>query len=95
MEVINCSSIKPLDADAILKSATKTGRVLCLEDHQKNGGFGEAVASLLLTNRINCRFIHLAVDNQFGQSGRDYFQLYNRYGLGTDNIIEAINSLNL
>jgi len=93
LEVINCSSIKPLDIDTIINSATKTGRVLCLEDHQKNGGFGEAVASLLLSHQINCRFIHLAVDNQFGQSGRDYHQLYDRYGLGVDNIVDAINSL--
>lgn len=95
LEVINCSSIKPLDIDTIIKSVTKTGRVLCLEDHQKNGGLGEAAASLILSRHLNCQFIHLAVDNQFGQSGRDYQQLYNRYGLGVDNIVEAINSLML
>jgi len=93
LEIINCSSIKPLDIDTIIKSVTKTGRLLCLEDHQKIGGLGEAVAAALLPHQLPLRFIHLGIDNQFGQSGRDYHQLYHRYGLGSDSIIEAINTL--
>jgi len=94
-EVINCSSIKPLDTDTIQKSIKKTGRVICLEDHQKNGGLGEAVSSFILSSAIPCRFLHLAVDNLFGQSAKDYLQLYDHYGLGWQSILHAAQRLML
>ena len=86
LEVINCSSLKPLDSDTILKSLKKTGRCLVLEDHQKVGGLGEAVAALILSSGLKCRFLHLAVDDQFGQSAKDYNQLYDHYGLSSKSL---------
>ncbi|MFZ2152689.1 MAG: transketolase C-terminal domain-containing protein [Microgenomates group bacterium] len=93
LEIINCSSIKPLDSETIIKSATKTKRVIVIEDHQKNGGLGEAIASLLLSHSIKCKFIHLAVDNQFGQSARDYLELYEHYHIGQKDLETAIKKI--
>jgi len=93
LDIINCSSIKPLDTETILKSVKKTGRCLVLEDHQKNGGLGEAVSSLILTSGIKSKFIHLAVDDSFGQSAKKYFDLYYHYGLSPLSILEALKSL--
>lgn len=93
LEIINCSSVKPLDTSIILKSVKKTGRLICLEDHQKNGGLGEAVASLILTNNLSCKFIHLAVDNSFGRSAKTYQELYNYYGIGVNDLLSAVTSL--
>ena len=93
LEIINCSSIKPLDEKTILASVKKTGRCIVIEDHQKNGGLGEAVASLLLTNNIKSKFIHLAVDNQFGQSAKDYNELYDYYHIGTKDLEIAIKNI--
>lgn len=93
LEIINCSSIKPLDTSTILKSIKKTHRLICLEDHQKNGGLGEAVASLILSSNIPCRFIHLAVNNSFGRSAKTYQELYDYYGIGVDNLIAAIKKI--
>ena len=66
---------------------------MVIEDHQKIGGLGEAVAHLLLSNNIKCNFIHLAVDNQFGQSSRDYQTLYHHYHLDLDAIKSAIKKI--
>lgn len=93
LDIINCSSIKPLDTETILKSVKKTGRCLVIEDHQKNGGLGEAVSSLILTSGIKSKFIHLAVDDSFGQSAKNYFDLYHHYGLSPLAILGAIKSL--
>lgn len=93
LEIINLSSIKPLDTDTVLKSVKKTGRCLVVEDHQKNGGVGEAVASLILSSGIKCRFIHLGIDNQFGQSSKDTTQLYDLYGIGLQDIQKSIEKL--
>ena len=94
LEIINCSSIKPLDSKTILKSVKKTGKLIVLEDHQKNGGLGQAVSSLLLENKLAPRFIHLAVDNQFGRSAKDYSKLYHHYGIGLKSLKLAIKKLN-
>ena len=93
LEIINCSSIKPLDTKTILKSIKKTHRLIVLEDHQKNGGLGEAVSSLVLSSGIKCQFIHLAVDNQFGRSAKDYNELYDHYGIGQKDLINAVKKI--
>lgn len=79
VELINCSTIKPLDQETILRSVKKTGRCLVIEDHQKNGGLGEVAASLILRKGIKCRFKHLGVDDKFGESGKDYNELWGKY----------------
>jgi len=93
LEIINCSSIKPLDTATFLKSVKKTGRLICLEDHQKNSGLGEAVASLILSNNIPCKFIHLAVNNSFGRSAKTYQELYDYYGIGINDLLTAVKKI--
>lgn len=92
-DLINCSSLKPLDSETILKSVAKTGRCLVVEDHQLLGGLGETVAALLLENRLAPRFKILAVSNSFGRSSRDMQALYDHYNLGATAINLAITNL--
>lgn len=92
LEIINCSSIKPLDEDTILKSLKKTGRCLVVEDHQKIGGLGEAISHLISTSGVKVKFAHLAVNNSFGQSGTPEL-LYQHYGLSPEDITKSIINL--
>jgi transketolase len=88
VEVINIHTIKPLDNEAILKSAAKTGRVVTAEEHQMNGGLGDAVAQLLSRNNPTpMEFV--AVDDSFGESGKPE-ELFEKYGLGKSSIVEAV-----
>lgn len=93
LEIINCSSLKPLDDKTILKSLKKTKRLLVIEDHQQNGGLGEALSHLLLSKNCHVKFKHLAVNDAFGQSATDYHQLWNYYGLGPAHLTEALRLL--
>jgi transketolase len=94
LEIINCSSIKPLDIDTIIKSVKKTKKLICLEDHQKNGGLGQKIASLLVESGIQFKFIHLGVDDQFGRSGKDLDELYDYYHIGINDLMKSINTIN-
>ncbi len=47
VEVINISTIQPLDVDLLVASARKTGAVMAIEDHSVNGGLGSAVCEAL------------------------------------------------
>ena len=88
VELINMHTIKPLDVSAILSSVLKTGCVVTAEEHMANGGLGEAVAQVLSKNHP-CPHEFVAVDDSFGESGKP-MDLLDKYGLGTSNIVEAV-----
>lgn len=69
VEVINMSTVKPLDYELILKSAKKTGLIVTAEEHYINGGMGEAVASYL-SSVYPCPIFHVGVQDVFTQSGK-------------------------
>lgn len=86
-EVINIHTIKPLDTEAVIRSVEKTGCVVTAEEHMKNGGLGEAIASLL-SQHIPAPIEMVAVNDTFGESGTPE-QLMVKYGLDTPDIIKA------
>lgn len=90
-EVINIHTIKPLDVEAILSSAQKTGCVVTCEEHQINGGLGDSVAQVL--SRFHPTPIEMvAVNDSFGESGTPA-QLLTKYGLSKENIVAAVEKV--
>lgn len=88
VELINLHTVKPLDMDAIVKSVSKTGCAVTCEEHQMNGGLGDAVAQTLA--RHNPAPIEMvAVNDSFGESGKPT-DLLKKYGLGPENIVAAV-----
>ncbi|KKT14710.1 MAG: Transketolase, central region [Parcubacteria group bacterium GW2011_GWF2_44_8b] len=91
VEVMNLSTIKPLDEKAILKFAKKVGRIVTAEEHQIRGGMGSAVAECLAQNfPVPMEFI--GVDDLFGQSGTPD-ELIEHYHMDTKSIIKAVNKI--
>lgn len=86
-EVVNIHTIKPLDRDAILASAKKTGCVVTAEEHQMNGGLGDSIAQLL-SRELPTPMEFVAVDDSFGESGTPD-QLLEKYGLTATAIADA------
>ncbi|MFT4839162.1 MAG: transketolase [Nonlabens sp.] len=83
-EVINIHTIKPLDEEAIIKSAKKTGCVVTAEEHNFLGGLGESVARTLSLNSPTPQEF-VATNDTFGESGTPA-QLLEKYGLNAENI---------
>jgi len=90
-EVINVHTIKPLDTEAILASARKTGCVVTCEEHNRYGGLGEAVAQVL-TTELPTPQEFVAVNDSFGESGTPD-QLLKKYGLDTPDIVKAAKAV--
>ena len=86
-EVINIHTIKPLDEEAIIASAKKTGCVVTAEEHNFLGGLGESVARTLSENYPTPQEF-VATKDTFGESGTPA-QLMDKYGLNADAIIKA------
>lgn len=90
-EVINIHTIKPLDKDAIIASAKKTGAVVTCEEHLINNGLGDSVAQVLAMN-LPTPMEYVAVDDKFGESGTPDEMLTN-YGLRAKDIVEKVHKV--
>jgi transketolase len=86
-EVINAASIKPLDEDMLVRSATRTRHVVTVEDHAIAGGLGGAVAETL-GEVLPTPLKRLGVIG-FGESG-DPKGLYAKHGLDPEGIARSI-----
>lgn len=86
-EVVDVFSVKPLDEDAILATATKTGRVVTCEEHMVWGGMGSAVAELLASKLPTpMRFVGM---RSFGTSAPGDVLLHH-FGLDAEGIAEQV-----
>lgn len=86
-EIINIHTIKPLDEEAVLQSARKTGCVVSCEEHQRHGGLGDSIAQLLARTEPK-PMEYVAVNDSFGESGKPE-ELLVKYHLDTPDIVEA------
>jgi len=85
--VLNCHTIKPIDAKTITEFAKKTGAVVTVEEHQVFGGLGGAVAEVLAgSHPVPIEFI--GMQNTFGESGAPA-KLIERYGMTAKDIRAA------
>lgn len=86
--VVNLHTVKPLDQEAVVAAAQKTGRVITVEEHQAAGGMGSAVAECLAQHYpVPMRI--LGMQDGFGESGAPD-ELMKRYGFSSDAIYQAV-----
>ncbi len=90
-EVVNISTIKPLDEELILASAGKTRHVLTAEEAQINGGLGGAVAELL-GEKMPTAMLRIGMKDRFGESGEPE-ELLKHFGLDAEAVAKAAHKL--
>ena len=86
-EVINMSTIKPLDRETLIESVSKTGCCVTAEEHSIIGGLGSAVAEALCDTTC-VPLERVGTKDTFGESGKPD-DLMQKYGLTTADIVEA------
>ena len=86
-EVINMSTIKPLDTETLLASVSKTGCCVTAEEHSIIGGLGSAVAEAL-SESVVAPLERVGTCDTFGESGKPA-ELMEKYGLTAAHIAEA------
>ncbi|MBE6544148.1 MAG: transketolase family protein, partial [Ruminococcaceae bacterium] len=84
--VLNIATIKPLDIDAVVAEAKKTGAIVTVEEHNIIGGLGSAVAEAL-SEHFPVPVLRVGIEDKFGTSG-DVPELLLHYGLSPDHIAE-------
>lgn len=90
--ILNMSTIKPLDEEALITAAAATGAIVTAENGSVIGGLGDAVAAAL-SERLPTPLVRVGVHDEFSQSGlitaeRD--ELKDHFALGAGDLAGAV-----
>ena len=91
VEIVHLPMVKPIDKEAIVKSAKKTNYVVTVENHSVIGGVGSAVCEVL-AEEYPVKVHRLGIQDTFGQSG-DFDNLMKHYRLNSVELAEDIKKL--
>ncbi len=84
--VINMSSIKPLDREAVVKAARETGRIVTAEEHSIYNGLGSRVAEVA-GEEYPVPILRIGMPDIFGKSGKG-MELFDYFHIGVNDIVE-------
>lgn len=91
VELLHYPSVKPFDAETLVRSAQKTGAVVSVENQNIIGGLGSAVCEVL-SEHCPTPVKRLGVPDEFGEvASEDY--LFDKHGFGPTHIAEACRQL--
>jgi transketolase len=89
--VIDLYSVKPVDADALLRAAEETEALFTVEDHWAEGGIGETVAGVLARAGSGTPLVSLAVTERPGSGPPE--ALLAAAGIDAAHIVAAVESV--
>jgi len=91
VEVIHMPTVKPIDVELLVESASKTKAVVTAEEHSIIGGLGSAVAETLVEN-CPVPMERLGVPDVFGLSGKAY-ELLDYFNLNDEGIVQKVRKV--
>ncbi len=91
--LINARFVKPLDSELIIEIAQKTGKVITIENHVLESGFGSAVLECFADNFISdIKIKRIGIQNCFVEHGPQKI-LKKVYGIDSSAICMAIEEI--
>ena len=91
ISVLDMFSVKPLDEEAVVEFARKTGAVVVAENHNRHGGLYASVAQVLC-ERCPVPAACVAVEDEFGEVGPQGY-LQERFGLTADHVVRQVKAV--
>ena len=86
--VLNISTVKPIDSEAIIKAAGDTGAIVTAEEHLLHGGLGSIVAQVVAANKP-VPVASIAINDTYCKSGKPD-ELLQIHGLTSENIVSVV-----
>ena len=93
IEVVNVSTIKPLDVEGLVEKVRCFKGAVVAEEHSIIGGLCSAVAVALEERKVNIPLEFVAVEDKFGTSASNYEDLLKHYGLTSESIYNKVKNL--
>jgi transketolase len=92
VKVVNLSTIKPMNASAVIEAAAGAKGIVTAEEGNIVGGFGSAVLEVLRAeNHGPVEFV--GIEDSFGISAKNYDELLEKYGLTAAAIAQAVRKV--
>lgn len=88
IDVVNVTTIKPLDAETVRTLSERARSVVTAENHSVIGGLGSAVAEVLAEAGLGRRLRRVGIPDTFGRAATARF-LFARYGLTAQQIVDT------
>ena len=92
VKVVNVSTIKPLDRQAVIDAAKGMKAVVTAEEHSVIGGLGSAIAEAL-RREPHAPLDFVGVEDVFGTSAYNYDELMAHYGLTAKAVVAKVREL--
>ncbi len=89
--LLDMCTLKPLDDEAIIRAAERTGAIVTAENGAVIGGLGDGVAAVLAEN-LPTPMVKIGIEDEFSQSGRTspVDELKIHFGLGAEDIAVSV-----
>lgn len=91
ISVLDMFSVKPLDEEAVVSYAKKTGAVVVAENHNRHGGLYGSIAEVLV-EKCPVPAACVAVEDEFGEVGPQSY-LQERFGLTAEHIVSQVKAV--
>jgi transketolase len=91
LRVVNVSSLKPVNEEAIKKLTLGVKGVITIEEHTIIGGLASIITFILRGRAIPIEVI--AINDVFGTSAMDYEQLLDHFGLNVFSVVKAARKI--
>ncbi|MFA5385303.1 MAG: transketolase family protein [Eubacteriales bacterium] len=91
VRVVNMHTIKPLDAEAVIRAAQETKAIVTAEEHSIIGGLGSAVAEVVCEH-CPIPVYRVGIKDSFGESGAPS-ELLQKFGLTSRHIADAVRKI--
>jgi transketolase len=91
VDLLEVSTLKPMDTKALVASVSKTGAILTVEEHSVIGGLGSAVSEVI-SRKCPVKMDILGIEDTFAESG-SYADLLAKYGISQQAIVERAKKL--
>ena len=93
IRVIGMHTIKPIDVEVITLAASQTGGIVTVEEHNKDGGLGSAVAEVCMDSGIYPKkFLRIALDNKYSSVVGSQNYLKSFYKMNCESITKSVLS---
>jgi len=89
-KIVSMHTIKPIDREIIVKSANNMDVIVSIEEHSKIGGLGSHIAIVIFEERLNVKYLQIALPDKFIHTVGSQNYLKKLYGLTHEQIARKI-----
>ena len=94
VKILGIHTVKPIDKEEILKSALETGGLVVIEEHNKDGGLGSAVAEVCMDHAVlPNKFLRIGLNNTFSSIVGSQHYLRAQYEIDHKAIVSSVMRL--